>query len=157
MISYNTNVVIRIIKRSFFFFFFFCKKIFTLNKWLIRKNPMNFCYLKRRLLQSPKHESYYCCRLHPQKKVLWIFWNNHFRKISWFIKSKGYIIVSWCIWELAKSVSSNMWTRLCSFFYCTRQAARRNTKAWLDLLTDIDMLLIVGKGIRGRICQSIYW
>ena len=26
----------------------------------------------------------------------------------------------------------------------------------VDLLTDIDMLLMVGKGIRGGICHSIY-
>ena len=36
------------------------------------------------------------------------------------------------------------------------QAALKKTKAKLDLLTDIDMLLVVEKGIRGGICNAIY-
>ena len=36
------------------------------------------------------------------------------------------------------------------------QAALKKTKIKLDLLTDIDMLLIVEKGIRGVICHLIY-
>ena len=36
------------------------------------------------------------------------------------------------------------------------QAALKKTKVKLDLLTDIDMLLMVEKGIRGVICHSIY-
>ena len=36
------------------------------------------------------------------------------------------------------------------------QAVLKNTKIKLDLLTDIDMLLMVEKGIRGGICHSIY-
>ena len=36
------------------------------------------------------------------------------------------------------------------------QAALNKTKIKLDLLTDIDMLLMVEKGIRGGICHSIY-
>ena len=36
------------------------------------------------------------------------------------------------------------------------QAALKKAKAKLDLLTDIDMLLMVEKGIRGGICHSIY-
>ena len=36
------------------------------------------------------------------------------------------------------------------------QAVWKKTKVILDLLTDIDMLLIVEKGIRGGICHSIY-
>ena len=32
----------------------------------------------------------------------------------------------------------------------------KKTKVKLDLLTDIDMLLIVEKGIKGGICHSIY-
>ena len=36
------------------------------------------------------------------------------------------------------------------------QASLEKTKVELDLLTDIDMLLMVEKGIRGGICHSIY-
>ena len=36
------------------------------------------------------------------------------------------------------------------------QAALKNTKLKLDLLTDIDVLLMVEKDIRGGICHSIY-
>ena len=35
------------------------------------------------------------------------------------------------------------------------QTALRKTKIKLDLLTDIDMLLMVEKGIRGGICHSV--
>ena len=36
------------------------------------------------------------------------------------------------------------------------QAALKKTKAKLDLSTDIDMLLMIEKGIKGGICHSIY-
>ena len=36
------------------------------------------------------------------------------------------------------------------------QATLKKTKVKLDLLTNIDMLLIVEKGTRGGICHSIY-
>ena len=36
------------------------------------------------------------------------------------------------------------------------QGALKKTKVKLDLLTDIDMLLIVGKGIRGGISHAMY-
>ena len=36
------------------------------------------------------------------------------------------------------------------------QAALKKAKAKLDLLTDIDMLLMVEKGIRGGTCHSVY-
>ena len=35
------------------------------------------------------------------------------------------------------------------------QAALKETKVKLDLATDIDMLLMIEKGIRGGICHSI--
>ena len=38
----------------------------------------------------------------------------------------------------------------------TWEAALKKTKVILDLLTDIDMLLMVEKSIRGGICHSIY-
>ena len=37
------------------------------------------------------------------------------------------------------------------------QAALKKYKVILDLLTNIDMLLMVEKGIRWGICYSIYW
>ena len=37
------------------------------------------------------------------------------------------------------------------------QASLRKTKAKLSLLTDIDMLLMVEKGIRGGIYHAIHW
>ena len=36
------------------------------------------------------------------------------------------------------------------------QAALKKTKVKLDLLADIDMLLMVERGIRGGTCHSIY-
>ena len=36
------------------------------------------------------------------------------------------------------------------------QASLKKTKVRLDLLTDIDMLLLVEKGIRGGICYEIH-
>ena len=36
------------------------------------------------------------------------------------------------------------------------QACLKNTKVKLELWTDIDMLLMVEKGIRGAICQTIH-
>ena len=36
------------------------------------------------------------------------------------------------------------------------QAALKKTKAKLDLLTDIDVLLMSEKGIRARICNALY-
>ena len=36
------------------------------------------------------------------------------------------------------------------------KAALKNTKVKLDLLINIDMLLMVEKGIRGEICHSFY-
>ena len=36
------------------------------------------------------------------------------------------------------------------------QTCLKETKVKLELLTDIDMLLMVEKGIRGRICQAIH-
>ena len=38
-----------------------------------------------------------------------------------------------------------------------KKEALKKTKVKLDLLTEMDMLLMVGKGIRRGLCHSIYW
>ena len=43
-----------------------------------------------------------------------------------------------------------------NFFQLAWQAALKNTKMKLYLLTDINMLLMVEKGIKGGICHPIY-
>ena len=55
-----------------------------------------------------KHGRYYWCRLPTCKKSLWTFWNKKYWGVSWFVCSKGYINVSWCIWELLKYVLKYM-------------------------------------------------
>ena len=47
-------------------------------------------------------------------------------------------------------------TKLVSAPRLAWQAAFKNTKVKLDLLTNIDMLLMVEKGVREGICHSIY-
>ena len=47
-------------------------------------------------------------------------------------------------------------TKILSALGLTWQAALKKTKVKSDLLTDIDMLLMVEKGIRGGICHTIY-
>ena len=47
----------------------------------------------------------------------------------------------------------------CLFFYCTNSSVASSYKKYqitLDLLTDIYMLLVVEKGIKGGICHVIH-
>ena len=79
------------------------------------------------------------------------------RWLPWFICPKWYIIACGFIWKLYKQVYWNIWTWPCLFFVCTWiNMASLFKKVKLVLLTDIDMLLIDEKGIRGVICHSIH-
>ena len=122
----------------------FVKKLLIfMNIWM-GKLQWNFVTWKRRFLQSLKYGRYYWCRLHARKKSLQRFWKETFRRVSWCVCSKQYTVVNWCIWELQKFVSAPglAW-----------QATLKMAKVKLDLLTDIDMLLMVGKSIREGICH----
>ena len=44
-----------------------------------------------------------------------------------------------------------------SAFGLAWQPALKKTKVKLELLTNMDMLVMLEKGIRGGICHSIYW
>ena len=88
------------------------------------------------------------------KRVCKDFWNKTFRRISWFVYSKRYVIVSRCIWEPSKYVSWNIWAWSCKItFSCwiSMPCSFKKTKVKLDLSTridDTDMLLMVENGIR---------
>ena len=53
------------------------------------------------------------------------------------------LLLPWCFWELSAP-------------WLGWQAAFENIKVKRDLLSDIDTLLMVEKGIRGRKCHFIY-
>ena len=85
---------------------------------------------------------------------------KNLRRISWFVCSKQYIIVSRRIWEISQYVSWNIWTRHCSFSYCTRICMASSLKKdWSKIRYFIwyRMLFIVEKDMRERICHAIYW
>ena len=65
------------------------------------------------------------------------------RRTSWFLCSKQNNTVNWCIWELSRYVSWYM-----SSFSFSAWISMTSSFKKLDLLTDIDMLLIVEKGIK---------
>ena len=114
---------------------------------------------KRRFLQFPKHERSYWCRLQACEKSLERIWNKKRRWIPLFVCSEQYIITSWCIWKLLNYMSSNILTWPGSFSFCTWisvEVTLKTTKVQLELLTNIDMLLMVEKGIRGGICHATH-
>ena len=71
------------------------------NVWMNGKNSMKRYYLKK--------EDFYS-HLNPEditdtdythaKRVCRDSEIKKFRRMSWFVSSKQYIIVNWCIWEL---------------------------------------------------------
>ena len=66
--------------------------------------------------------------------------------------TKQHIIVSWCVWELSKrclEIYEHDHARFLNAPGLACQAALKKTKVKLDLLTDIDMLLMTKKGIKG--------
>ena len=94
------------------------------------------------------------------KKSLLRFRNKKFRGLSWFLCSKQHIIVRWYTFEIFQNICLKIYEPDPALFLSApgleRQAALKKTKVKLDLLADIDMLLMIEKGIRGGICHAIY-
>ena len=92
------------------------------------------------------------------KRVCKDFEIKKIRRISWLLCWNEYIIVRWCIWELLKYVPGNIWAGSCKMFFSSwiRMATSfKKTKVKTVPLTDINILLILEKGIRGGICYSV--
>ena len=78
--------------------------------------------------------------------------------MSWFISQEWHMNFSWCfqkLWKnLFKKLSLNP-VKFLSALGLSWQAALKKTEVKLELLTGIDMLLILEKGIRGGICKQL--
>ena len=73
------------------------------------------------------------------------------KKFAKILKSKNLKIIEKCAQEFMNQIQQN-------FFSAPRltwEEGFKNTKVTLELLTDIDMLLVVEKRIRGGLCHSI--
>ena len=78
---------------------------------------------------------------------------GEYHDFAWFI------IVNWWIWEVWKYVSWNIRTWSCKFLSALGlawPAALKKTKVKLDLLTDVNVLLMVEKSARVEKCCPIY-
>ena len=130
--------------------FHFCKKVFILmNIYIYIYTDANYANTVR---------------------VYKDFRNKTFWRISWIIYSKRYIkkkkniISCWCIWEPSKYVSWNIWAWPCKISlssWIRIASSFKKIKVKLDLLTYMNMLLMVEKGIKRRnmslyllICKS---
>ena len=85
--------------------------------------------------------------------------NKKFRQMLWFLSKKWYIIISRCLWKLSNQIFGNLWTRSTKIFPASGlgcQAAFKKTRVKFELLTDIGMILMAEKEIRGAICQAIH-
>ena len=101
---------------------------------------------------------HFLCSVH--KTFLVRFWNTKPRTVSWFIRASWYTTIGRCIWKLLKQAHKNLWAWFCLFFPTLRlawQACLKKTEVKLELLTDVDILLRVEKGIRGGMCHAINW
>ena len=65
-----------------------------------------------------------------------------------------YVIVSWCTWKSSKYMT---YMSICLKIFDLNPTHLVRVKVEVDLLTDMDMLLMVEKDIRGGICHVTYW
>ena len=87
-------------------------------------------------------------------------WNKKYWWISWLICSKRYIIVA-DVFEYFRDKCIEIYELDPAHFLSAPglawQACLKRTGVKLELLTDIDMLLMVEKEIRIGNCQAIHW
>ena len=87
---------------------------------MIGKNLMKHHYLKKKFYRHYIWKILLMQITRAQKEFLNILKLEEFRRISWSVCSKWYIIVRRYIWGLSKYVSWNIWNWSCSFSYGTR-------------------------------------
>ena len=95
-----------------------------------------------------------------RKKSLYIFWNKQFRRISWFVCSMQTLLLA-DVFENVRNLCLKIYeldpAKFLSPPGLAWQTDSKTTIVKLDVLTDIDMLIMVETGIRWGLCHSIYW
>ena len=84
------------------------------------------------------------------------------KKCGWVSQSicaEKYIVIGRCIWKHSQEVHWDIWTWFYHFLSVPGlawQACLNKTEIELELLTDIDMLLIIEREIQGGICHTMH-
>ena len=115
---------------------------------------------KRRILQSFKYGTYYWCRLRAHaKRVFKDFEIKILGEYHDFYNQSDTLLLA-DVFENFRNMCLKIYeldtAKFLSVLRLAWQAALKKTQVKLNLLTDVDMLLMVEKGIKGGICQSIY-
>ena len=82
------------------------------------------------------------------------FGNKKFRWIPWLYVQRNTLLLA-DVFENLRNMCLNIYAVFVTAPGLAWQGAFKKTKVKLDLLTEIDMLLIIEKGIRGGIYHSI--
>ena len=86
-------------------------------------------------------------------------WNKKPWRVSWLVCSKRILLLA-DVFENFRAKCVQIYAldpaRFSSAPVLAWEACLKKTRVKLELLTDIDMLLMVHGGIRGGICQAIY-
>ena len=123
------------------------------------KIQWNISSWKRRFLQSVKYGRYYWYRLRAHKKVFKDFEINKLGGYHYlYVQSDTLLLAD--VFEKFRNMCLKIYELDPACFLTAPdlawQAVLKKTKGKLDLLTDIEMLLMVEKDIRRGICHSIY-
>ena len=126
-------------------------------RWL-GKIQWNIITWTRRFLQSLKYGRYYWCRLCVRKSLQRLWQKKLGEYHDLHVQSNTLLLAN--VFEHFRNMCLKIYEpdpiKIFSAPWLTWQAGVKKTKVKLDLLADINVLLMVEKGIRGRTTHSIY-
>ena len=111
--------------------------------------------MKQDYLKKKNFIEYYRCRLHAYEKSFKRFWTKNY---DLYLKSDILLLADVLknFRKICLKIDHLDPVKVLSAPVLAWQAALKKTEVKLDLITDINMLLIVEKGIRERMCHAIH-